>query len=492
MKKSLFLSYCKDTSGQFAIWVALLGLPMTAGITLTLEHMSARDMSTNLSAALDAAALAAVLNQQLTEPQRRAFATQYFYDNFDDSDSFTLDVRDATSTRVELFAKGSLDTSVSGAFGIRKIAISDEVVAMKTEENVICVLTLNPNGEDSFLVEEGSDFFARDCSVQVNSVHPKAARVDHKSRAQAKSFCAHGGTSGLFTPYANSECRVVPDPLANLVPPAPLPCNGKGAVPESVGRIDPELDHADEHETVNNRRFHNHRHDHNGKWHTHNHKIAEHHVFGSHLTNPIIPFGANPADYAHIDDDGNGVSPMEASVGLDVEDQAILFPGTYCDGIKVNGDGVRFMPGQYDVYKGLYFKEGGQSIADDVVFIFHGDLTELKVEKDAKVRVSAPRVGKMAGIAFFHKPKTNRALPIGKNWLKGGGNLDVRGAVYFPYHTLEVGKGSHFESSALAASYISYNAHFTEDSSISIASDHERAGLPPLEPRSDSGARLMR
>lgn len=489
MKKFSLVSYLRDKSGQFAVWFAIIGLPMTAGVTFSIEYLNARDIKTELSAALDSAALAAVLNQQLNVTERAQFARDYFEDNFEGASAFTLEVKDSSALRVELAAKGVTKTSVSGAFGITQIGISDDVVAVKTEENVICVLTLNPDGADSFLVENGSIFQAMGCSVQVNSSHANAARVDNRSSATAPSFCAHGGTLGMFLPFANSECRIVPDPYINLVPPPPLPCNGLGAVEEvEIGTPDPDVDdsHDDKHAQHYDDKHHIHKHSHDGVYHTHNHKKFKHHDWKEGLEFPIIA----PENF--VEDADADVSEMEASVTLTAEDNAILYPGTYCDGIRVNGDGVRFMPGQYDVHKGIFFKEGGQSVADNVVFIFHGDLTELKVEAGANVSITAHSEGPMGGIAFFHKPKTNRSLPIGTNTLKGGGNLQISGTAYFPYHTIEVGNGSQFGAQAPATSYISYNAHFTDLSQITIASDHQEAGLPPLQPRADSAARLVR
>lgn len=493
----LFNSFLKDTRGQFAVWFAIIGLPMAAGVTYSIEHLNARDTKTELIAALDAAALASVLNQQLTPTEREAFAQNYFSENFHGSKAFTLEVRDAAADRVELYAKGSIETSVAGAFGVNTILIAGESVALKTIENTICVLTLNPDGDDSFLVEKGSDFSANGCSVQVNSKHPFAARVDNASYASAKSFCAHGGTVGLFSPYANSECSIVLDPFVSLVPPAPLPCNGLGLVEEAlIGKDDDDddyddddndtLDHLDKHAEHYDDKHHIHRHSHNGVYHTHNHQKFKHHALSEGLNNPII----SPRNFNSMGIED--VSEMEASVRVTAMDDAVLYPGTYCDGIRVSGEGVKFMPGQYDVYKGIFFKEGGESVAENVVFVFHGDLTELKVEAGASVNITAPSEGKMGGIAFYHKPKTNNELPIGTNTLKGGGNLQISGTAYFPYHTIEVGNGHNFGAHAPATSYISYNAHFTEGSRIVIESDHVEAGLPPLEPRSDSAARLER
>ena len=491
MNIKMLNSFFENTRGHFAIWFAIMGLPMAFGVTYSIEHMNARDTKTELTAALDASALAAVLNQQLTPTERRTFAQNYFKENFSGSEYFTLDVKDSSANRVELYAEGSVETSVAGAFGINTILIAGDAVALKTVENTICVLTLNPEGEDSFLVEKGSDFQANGCSVQVNSNSPFAARVDNVSHASAKSFCAHGGTVGLFSPFANSECSIVPDPFISLAPPAPLPCNGLGAVEEEELGIededeDEDLDHFDKHAGHYDNKHHIHRHSHNGVYHTHNHRIFEHHALVEGLTNPII----DPADFN--DPIVDKISDMEASVRVTALDEAVLYPGTYCDGIRVSGQGVKFMPGQYDVHKGIFFKEGGQSVAENVVFIFHGDLTELKVEAGASVSITAPAEGKMGGIAFFHKPKTSKELPIGTNTLKGGGNLQIAGTAYFPYHTIEVGNGHNFGAQAPATSYISYNAHFTEGSRIVIASDHVEAGLPPLEPRSDSAARLER
>lgn len=492
MLRISFKKYVKDKRGQFAVWFAIIGFPMTVGVSLAVDTHNARRVHTNLQAALDSAALAAVMNQKLASTERATFAEAYFWDNFESSHAFNvdigIDVKEATENRVVITASGHIDASVGGAIGLSEINIDTNSIAERTTEHTICVLTLNPTDKHSFSVTDKADFTAEKCSVQVNSAHDEAAFIDKKSNARAEAFCTHGASKGIFTPFANSECRRVNDPHIDLVSPAPLPCNGLGAEAETIGKwsYDPNNhdtdddddnpgsgEHLQKHAGHNDDKHHNHKHTHfraSGIYtHSHNHPVGKH----------------------HTGDPSPEIDPVEAEIGLTLADEAVVFPGTYCDGIRIIGEGVRFMPGQYDVHKGLFFKSGGASIAEDVVFVFHGIDTELRVEEDASLYVKAPSLGRMAGMAFFHKPRAHKELPIGTNYLKGGGNLDVRGTVYFPYHTLEIGKGSEFASEAPATSYISYNAHFTGGSKTVIQSDHEAADLPRLKPHSDSSARLV-
>ena len=78
---------------------------------------------------------------------------------------------------------------------------------------------------------------------------------------------------------------------------------------------------------------------------------------------------------------------------------------------------------------------------------------------------------------------TQATFPNGINELASGGELNVTGAVYFPTQTVEVKGNSVFGSNAPATSFIAYNVDFYGSPTINVSVDHQRAGLPPILPR---------
>ncbi len=409
--------YKADQSGQIAVWFAILALPILTLTSFVTDYSRAEKVRVQLSAALDDAAIAAVLNQNLTVQERKVFAENYFWQNFGQNENFELNVIDSSAQRVELSARGTVPATIIKAIGKEDIGVYESAVGELTKNDVICVLALDPDGAQSFEVMDGADFQAKDCSVQVNSTHAQAAFVDGSSRASAKSFCTSGGASGTFIPFANTECSVIEDPYTDLEAPASEAC-------------------------INDRRL------------------------------------------------------LIRNTGIHAEQDGLrLYPGTYCGGLTVSGLDVSFTPGEYIMLDGpLKFTKESSAIADRVTFIMRGRNAILDVEKGSELTVTAPRSGKLAGLAFYQdthsNTKKNPQYPNGRNTLMGGAKMTITGTVYFPTQEVIIGGGSGLGTQAPATSFIGYRVSFGDAAQISIKTDHRSAQLPPLLPRSDEGARL--
>lgn len=102
---------------------------------------------------------------------------------------------------------------------------------------------------------------------------------------------------------------------------------------------------------------------------------------------------------------GQGVAPLITTR---------LSPGVYCGGLRIDDLAeVDFDPGAYVVKDGPLLV-GKHSIlaGDNVGFYFVGDLATFRFDKDAKIDLSAPKDGPMAGVLFFE----DRAAPAGRNF----------------------------------------------------------------------------
>jgi hypothetical protein len=127
-----------------------------------------------------------------------------------------------------------------------------------------------------------------------------------------------------------------------------------------------------------------------------------------------------------------------------------------------------------------------------------GKKSTLKIEKNSNVYIKAPRFGDRKGLAFIQDviPEfgQNSKLPNGKNEIKSGGQLNVLGTLYFPTQTIQIsGENSQMGAQSPATSFIAYDIHFKgkAGSSVSVKVDHVAAGLPPMLPRIEDGARLV-
>ena len=178
-------------------------------------------------------------------------------------------------------------------------------------------------------------------------------------------------------------------------------------------------------------------------------------------------------------------------------DGTMLRPGTYCGGLSVSGLNIDFAPGTYIIQDGpLVFNRGSEAYADGVTFVFRGNRATLDIKNGSKLTAKAPSDGPLAGLIFFedtHYTGGNGRKSIeAQNVLRGGSGMNITGTIYFPSQRLIIAGGSGISAKSPATSLIANTILFTQDADIIVRSDHQRAGLPPLLPRADEAARLVR
>lgn len=415
---TIFKRFVRDTSGHFAIWTGILAFPLLGATTFVIDYNMAEQRRASLKGALDAAALAAVSDQTLTQRERALYAENHFNMNFEHAADFKFAADSPGPDRLNLTANGTSPVSVVAAFGIKEIKMEEQSSAIITREHVICVLTLNPSGGESFSLFRGAVFNSPKCAVQVNSTSPEAAYVDGSSIAIAKDFCISGGVVGNFQPFANTQCAPVADPYANKKAPSSGPCINLDAF-RGKGKNSP----------------------------------------------PVI------------------------------RDGATLTPGTYCESLTIAGTDVTFDPGTY-IFDGgeIWFRAGSQAEAKGVTLVLKGVDSKIFVEKESTFYIKAPIAGEFAGLAIFQDAASvqgARHFPTGASELTGGSQMTIVGTVYLPTQKIEIWGNSQFSSTSPATSYIGYDVAMGKQSQLTVNVDHESAGLPPILPRTDEGARLI-
>jgi Flp pilus assembly protein TadG len=114
-----------------------------------------------------------------------------------------------------------------------------------------------------------------------------------------------------------------------------------------------------------------------------------------------------------------------------------VYPGTYCDGITINGSGaVTFASGNYILRGGGLNVTGASSLSgSDVMFYLTGDSTYpyagITMSGSETASLSAPTTGPQAGMLFFQDrsmpPITSPGSTFG-----GSRGAGYTGAIYFP------------------------------------------------------------
>jgi len=443
---------------------AIISIPLLLAVGVALDSTRAMNDYQGLQEALDAAALAAVLPGNVTKEQRKQLAIETFNANFSSHRKVKLDI-DAAHTRVDI--KGSLvqENLLMGISGKDELTIINTSSAIRTQEDTICVMTLDPVKRGSLQIEKDAFLSAPGCSVQVNSNSPQAIMSTAIKPPEVKSICSAGGSDGNLPSNIKGECEIIKDPYESLKAPATSACD-----------------------------------------------------YG-----PISLFSF--ASYAEV-----------MAVG---ETDKVLSPGTYCDGLHIYDSSVTLLPGTYIIQNGpLTIGKNSSVQGEGITFVFKGDDSVLYTYDDIKIDLKAPSDGDYAGLLFFQDAASSVDQT---SIIKGGVNMNLVGTMYFPTQNLFIGGVGNMGASSPAMAFIAKNITFTSDietivsqneanilqlktmlefavklggdlgltdyavseRSVSgtnglttdfnttISTDHSSAGIPPILPRSDAGARLV-
>ena len=572
---------CRDTRGSLAVWTSVMALPLALSVGVAMDIQRAgRDHST-LKATLDAAVLAAVNNNAISDQERKAFAEQAFRDGHTGAEIVKLESA-VEEGAVSLSATLRTDLTLSSMVGMTELEVSARSTAYLNTPDVVCALALNETEAGAITFGEFTDFDARTCSVQSNSKHPDAILSLGGRGPVASNFCAHGGTTGTFKPGGTGECARVEDPYRNMAMPKPGKCgaipvqgvrdlsnvlleaaadqaaaveadgvtppgtpieaesptvNINAAVPfvpddglplhtpaseaELAGRVEDVVrslmgaDSSDLEEI----RWDDADDDEEKRLHVEFDEEESnpfgdkktHHIPESEILAFLAEYESNPAPAeTQIDFDPNfGIAEVELGDGrtvvLDDDDShimvdtgAVLTPGTYCGGLTVAGADVRLLPGTYHMVDGPFVvKDTASVVGEGVTVILAGNEAHLKVESEGRLSLKAPKSGKLRGLVVAEDTARPSISPDDEverltSRITSGGRLLVTGTVYLPTHAVEVtGDDSGLGSHAPSTSFIADTLLFDGDGKVRISVDHQAAGLPPVQPRSEDGARLV-
>ena len=460
----MWRSFKYDNSGHFAVFTAIVAVPILLCVAVALEFTLQTKNKRTLQAALDSAALAAVIPGNMSVSEREQYAEQIFFQNFARS-NYTDFESTASNDRVDVTARyqpkslfvNLLNDAGSGTNGYSS--------AVRTVEDVICVMTLNEIASDSLTIDKNALLQAPGCSVQVNSNAKRALYVPGTYVPSASSICVVGGAAGSLPQDIKTACSPVQDPY-------------------------------------------------------------------DHLSYA----GTSVCDYSAVGFNPTGL-PESFVVG---EPSRELKPGVYCGGLHIYDSNVKLNPGTYVIKDGpLTVGHNAVVNGSGVTFVFTGKQSVLYTYDNVEMDLTAPSSGYYAGLIFFQ----DRNSSVGEtSILKGGIDMRLVGTAYFPTQDLFVGGVGEMGAKSPAMAFIADNITFTSDidtvitanegyilafkqffefgltamantgyavySPSQLASNtsyankfltsiatnldsHENGGIPPILPRSDSGARLV-
>jgi len=447
MIKRWIKKYSRDESGQIAVITAITAVPILLGVSVALDSSKTNRSNIQLQAALDSAVLAAVTNQTLTPEERETYATDRFWANMSTADNVKFDVTSSEDNIIRVAGKIQIPTLFAGLIGRDTIELEGTAAAEIVKGSTVCMLALDPNSERSFEITHGAALNAN-CTVQVNSLHKEASYVAGGGQATAQGFCVGGGATGNYAPFVNTECASLEDPFANIdIPSAPTQCIDQEAL-EAL-----KQDWRSTRDAVEN------------------HEIAENIRWAEALA-------AGETWYPTY------------------FEKSRLKPGNYCEGLVLDANEFVLEPGLYHITSGsLHFLEGTELIGEDVTFVLYDDV-KIHIDNGSIMNIKGPTSGDMDGLVITQNLENpsiyDPSYPDVTSTITDGAILNLFGTVYLPSHKVEFLGGSNSTTHAPATSFIAHQISISDGADIRVSADHVAAGISPIQPRTDDGARLMR
>lgn len=219
-------------SGNVALVVALLAVPLAMSVGLTIDYTRASTAREQMQTALDAAVLAGAKNgtSTWTTVASATFDADLAADVTVKSKSFALDSEGNYGGTVT----AALPTSFGGLFAIDSLSLSVNATAVREATgNKVCILLLSTTASPGLLLNSGANLNAPNCEVHVKSTGNPAATFNAGTVFTTQKTCVagsnvldNGGTHASLT----KNCTTASDPFAGTLPvPASSSCTSTGA-----------------------------------------------------------------------------------------------------------------------------------------------------------------------------------------------------------------------------------------------------------------------
>ncbi len=375
------------------------------------------------------------------------------------------------------------------------IGIKRQAIASATWGFPLCVLALNENGT-ALTVSGNAELTAENCIIWSNS-DSSTAMAFEGGRAEAKYFCAQGGTAetgGIVSPKPHEQCEMIPDPLKDWQAPAPgvfssapdaiaiksydnliqqvsllaaaivnaVQASG-GLMPSGSAPIDP-LSQAAALELIEEKLIAS--------------PIPIIDSSGSFLKGPAA--GLTLEELLQISGSIDNVD--QSNYATDVYKDAptlALNPGTY-RGLDISDGHVELRPGIYHIVDApLIVRRRATLSGDGVTIIFHGENAAFSVLDEARLDLTAPTDGETAGfvIAENRRASTGSTKPL-RSRLTGSGRVEAIGTVYLPRQLLAItGEGAAEQASPLLQ-IVANKVEITNQGGLHIDFDTSKTDVP--------------
>jgi len=414
----------KDESGQFALIAAIAAVPLVICVGIAIDTAYIHNGSTTLQSSLDSAALAAVIPGNMDNDTRAKYAEEVFYNNY--TDPVPVDVKVlATPGRVDIQGTVEKETLFMSISGTESVTYNQKAAAIKTTEDVICIMTLDPKARGALTIEKNASIMAPNCSIQVNSKNDSALESAGNYKPTAKKICVHGGVKGNVGADVQANCSALPNPYEHI------------KVPKFSGDY-AECNYGPLDKVVAN--------------------VAQ-------AAFSYIIFGSIDQ---RVVDEVHEVMDTTFAVGPNND---VRYPGVYCGGMHFYDSQTKLLPGTYYIQDGpLSIGAGASVIGDGVTFVFRGDNSYLYTYDEVSLDLSAPKTGKYAGLIFVQDENSSTDMT---SIIKGNANIRLLGTTYLPTQELYIGGLGDMGATSPAMAFVANRITFTSDIDEIISTNEE-------------------
>jgi len=220
----------RDDAGNVTVTFALM-IPVIMGAAgLGVDYMRAASAQTRMQAIADAAAISSARELQMakSDPDKiAAIATSYVVSQLPD---VTVQTRvDAEALTVQVTLEKELSLTVAAAVWRGDIHLRAAATAKMTSGLPLCLVGLDTATAGTIKLEDNALLTAPACLVYSDSKSPQGLMSLSDAVLRAGFICSAGGKVKTkdtnYSPAPQTDCPVIPDPLAARQPPAIGACS---------------------------------------------------------------------------------------------------------------------------------------------------------------------------------------------------------------------------------------------------------------------------
>lgn len=228
-----------ERKGNFAIFAALLAMPLLAASGGAIDFVIFSNQKTKLQAAAESAALASVLELGLSstrESDVKPIAETYVRSNFREDSAISLGAADDLRIVTDA-SKKDTTVKVNLEFYWQPIfahLINDKIMPIRVSATAtlagvqsICVIALDGSAANSLHMSAPSVIKANKCGIYANSTHKRAIKVVAAARMKSAATYSSGGFGGPISSYKPkpvTDSPAIRDPLEGRPAPPIGPC----------------------------------------------------------------------------------------------------------------------------------------------------------------------------------------------------------------------------------------------------------------------------